>query len=104
MATNILSTKRAIWKPVKYFQDYYDLSKGLAYKLVAMEGFPKKYVAEKTIRVDMSKTDDFMQKMFNWEEEKPMKKQFKYKVRRLLFLYIPFILLWDAMFIYAMVK
>lgn len=65
MATNICSTKRAIWKPVKYFQDYYDLSKALAYKIVAMEGFPKKYVAEKTIRVDMSKTDEFMEKMFN---------------------------------------
>lgn len=47
MATNICSNKRAIWKPVKFFQEYYDLSKALAYKIVAMEGFPKKYVAEK---------------------------------------------------------
>lgn len=33
-----------------------------------------------------------------------MKKQLKYKIRRLLFLYIPFILFWDGMFIYAMFK
>jgi hypothetical protein len=33
-----------------------------------------------------------------------MKKQLKYKIRRLLFLYIPFILLWDGMFIYAMFR
>ena len=65
MATNILSTKRAIWKPIKYFQEYYGLSSSTAYRLVAMEGFPKKHVAEKTIRVDMSKTDEFMDKMFN---------------------------------------
>lgn len=65
MATNIYSTKRAIWKPVKYFQEYYGLSRALAYKVVAMEGFPKKYVSEKTIRVDMSKTDEFIDQMFN---------------------------------------
>lgn len=65
MATNICSNKRSIWKPVKFFQDYYSLSKALAYKIVSMDGFPKKYVAEKTIRVDMSKTDEFMEKMFN---------------------------------------
>lgn len=33
-----------------------------------------------------------------------MKKQLKYRVRRVIFLYIPFILVFDAMFIYAMVK
>lgn len=33
-----------------------------------------------------------------------MKTQLKYKIRRLLFLYIPFILLWDGMFIYAMFR
>lgn len=65
MATNILSNKRAIWKPVKDFQEQYSLSKALAYKLVAMEGFPKKYVAEKTIRVNMAAVDEFMEKMFN---------------------------------------
>lgn len=65
MTTNICSKKRAIWKSVKEFQNYYSLSKALAYKIVGMEGFPKKYVAEKTIRVDMSRTDDFMEKRFN---------------------------------------
>ena len=30
-----------------------------------------------------------------------MKKDLKYKVRRTLFLYIPFIAMWEAMFIYA---
>ena len=47
MATNICSTKRAIWKPVKYFQEYYGLSRALAYKVVAMEGFPKKICIRK---------------------------------------------------------
>lgn len=61
---NMCTIKRAVWKSVKEFQQYYSLSKALAYKIVAMQGFPKKYVAEKTIRVDMSKTDDFMTKMF----------------------------------------
>lgn len=65
MATNLCSTKRAEWKTVKDFQEKYSLSKSLAYKIVAMEGFPKKYVSEKTIRVDMTKTDEFMEKMFN---------------------------------------
>lgn len=65
MATNICSRQRAQWKPVKFFQEYYSLSKPLAYKIVQMKGFPMKYVAEKTIRVDMSQTDEFMDKMFN---------------------------------------
>ena len=65
MATNICSRTRANWKPVKFFYNYYSLSKALAYKIVQMDGFPKKYVAEKTIRVDMSKTDEFMEKRFN---------------------------------------
>ena len=33
-----------------------------------------------------------------------MKKQFKYKLRRVIFAYIPFILMWDGMFIYYLVK
>jgi len=65
MATNILSPKRAIWKSVKEFQDAYSLSKSLAYKIVAMEGFPKLYVADKTIRVNMAEVDEFMKKRFN---------------------------------------
>ena len=31
-----------------------------------------------------------------------MKKQFKYRLRRVIFAYIPFILFWDAMFIMAL--
>lgn len=65
MATNILSPKRAIWKTVKEFQDTYSLSKSLAYKLVSMEGFPKLYVTDKTIRVNMAEVEEFMQKNFN---------------------------------------
>lgn len=33
-----------------------------------------------------------------------MKKEFKYKVRRILFLYIPFILFWDILFVYAIFR
>lgn len=33
-----------------------------------------------------------------------MKKQFKYKLRRVVFLYIPFIAMWDFIFVYAMMK
>ncbi len=33
-----------------------------------------------------------------------MKKQLKYKIRRIIFAYIPFILFWDAMFISYLVK
>lgn len=31
-----------------------------------------------------------------------MKKQFKYRLRRVIFAYIPFIVMWDAMFIMAL--
>lgn len=65
MAANICSKTRAQWKSVKFFQEYYSLSKALAYKIVQMKDFPMKYVGEKTIRVDMSRTDDFMDKAFN---------------------------------------
>lgn len=33
-----------------------------------------------------------------------MKKQFKYKLRRALLIYIPFYTIWTSMFVYAMVK
>lgn len=33
-----------------------------------------------------------------------MKKQFKYKLRRVMFAYIPFILFWDGMFICTLIK
>ena len=33
-----------------------------------------------------------------------MKKQLKYRVRRVIFIYIPFILAFDAMFIYGLIK
>lgn len=33
-----------------------------------------------------------------------MKKQFKYKLRRLIFAYIPFITLWTSIFILAAVR
>lgn len=65
MATNVCSRQKAQWKPVKVFQEYYSLSKPLAYKIVKMQGFPMKYFGEKTIRVDMNRTDDFMDKTFN---------------------------------------
>lgn len=56
---------RAVWKSVKEFQEVYDLKKTTAYKLIHMEGFPKKYVSDKTIRVNMAEVDEFMDKMFN---------------------------------------
>ena len=33
-----------------------------------------------------------------------MKNQLKYKIRRTIFVYIPFILFWDGMFIYSLMK
>ena len=33
-----------------------------------------------------------------------MKKQFKYRLRRVIFAYIPFIVMWDAMFISYLVR
>jgi len=33
-----------------------------------------------------------------------MKKKLKYKLRRMLFAYIPFVLFWDGMFIYTLIN
>lgn len=65
MSTNICSTKRAVWRPVKEFQEKYGLSKTLAYDLVAIDGFPMKRVSTKSIRVNMAEVEDFMNKRFN---------------------------------------
>lgn len=56
---------RAIWKPIKTFQEYYSISQALAYELIHKDGFPAKKVGPKTWRVDMSKTDEYMDKYFN---------------------------------------
>lgn len=62
---NICSTKKAVWKPIKEFQEKYSLSKGQAYTLAHTEGFPKIYVGEKTIRVNITEVGAFINKRFN---------------------------------------
>ena len=55
---------RAVYKPVKVFIEQYSLSKGHAYQLIAMPGFPSIKVGKSAWRVDMSKVDDWMEKRF----------------------------------------
>ena len=57
---------RAVYKPVKYFAEYYAIGKTRAYELVSMPGFPMKRTGRKGIRVDMSKVEEFMDKHFNY--------------------------------------
>lgn len=56
---------RAVWKNMNHFIEFYDLKKSFAYELVKREGFPMKRVGVKKILVDMSKTDEYLQKNFN---------------------------------------
>lgn len=60
----MLSKPRANWKSVNYFIEYYDLSKAQAYKLIKMPGFPYMKTGIKSIRVDMSKTDEWFNMYF----------------------------------------
>ena len=55
---------KANWKSVKYFIEYYDLSKAQAYKLIKLPGFPYMNIGEKGIRVNMSETDNWFKNYF----------------------------------------
>ena len=57
---------RAVYKPVKQFAEYYAMSLSKAYELINMPGFPMKRIGRKGIRVDMSKTDEFLDRHFNY--------------------------------------
>lgn len=55
---------KANWKSVKYFIEYYDLSKAQAYKLIKLPGFPYMNIGEKGIRVNMAETDNWFKNYF----------------------------------------
>ena len=55
---------KANWKSVKYFIEYYDLSKAQAYKLIKLPDFPYMNIGEKGIRVNMSETDNWFKNYF----------------------------------------
>lgn len=60
----MLNKPRANWKSVKYFIEYYDLSKAQAYKLIKQPDFPYMSIGEKGIRVNMSETDNWFKTHF----------------------------------------
>ena len=60
----MLSKPRANWKSVKYFIEYYDLSKAQAYKIIHLPDFPYMKTGEKNIKIDMSKTDKWFNDYF----------------------------------------
>lgn len=60
----MLRKPKANWKSVKYFIEYYDLSKAQAYKLIKLPGFPYMNIGEKGIRVNMSETDNWFKNYF----------------------------------------
>lgn len=60
----MLAKPKANWKSVKYFIEYYDLSKAQAYKLIKLPGFPYMNIGEKGIRVNMSETDNWFKNYF----------------------------------------
>jgi hypothetical protein len=60
----MLRKTKANWKSVKYFIEYYDLSKAQAYKLIKLPGFPYMNIGEKGIRVNMSETDNWFKNYF----------------------------------------
>lgn len=60
----MLKKTKANWKSVKYFIEYYDLSKAQAYKLIKLPGFPYMNIGEKGIRVNMSETDNWFKNYF----------------------------------------
>ena len=53
---------RAVWKKVSDFYKFYGISKGKAYELVNREDFPKKKLGPRSIRVDMSRVDEWLEK------------------------------------------
>lgn len=63
-----MSYLKSIWKSMKYFMEYYDLKPTFAYELVNREDFPMKRVGAKKIIVDMSKTDEYFDKHFNYKK------------------------------------
>ena len=60
----MLRKTKANWKSVKYFIEYYDLSKAQAYKLIKLPGFPYMNIGEKGIRVNMTETDNWFKNYF----------------------------------------
>lgn len=60
----MLIKTKANWKSVKYFIEYYDLSKSQAYKLIKSPGFPYMNIGEKGIRVNMAETDNWFKNYF----------------------------------------
>lgn len=60
----MLSKPKANWKSVKYFIEYYDLSRAHAYKLLKLPGFPCIKTGEKSLKVNMSETDKWFQDYF----------------------------------------
>ena len=60
----MLTKPKANWKSVKYFIEYYDLSKAQAYKLIKLPGFPYMNIGEKGIRVNMNETDNWFKNYF----------------------------------------
>ena len=60
----MLNRTRANWKSVKYFINYYDLSKSHAYKLIKLPVFSYMKTGEKNIKIDMSKTDKWFEDYF----------------------------------------
>lgn len=63
MYNSLLKTK-ANWKNVKYFTEYYSLSKAQAYKLIKRPDFPCMNIGIKGIRVNMNETDEWFKKTF----------------------------------------
>lgn len=61
-----MACSRAVWKNMKYFMEFYDLKPSFAYELIHREGFPMKKVGARKIIVDMSKTDEYFDKHFNY--------------------------------------
>jgi len=54
------------WVTVKEFQDYYSLSPSYAYQLVNAKNFPAMRLGiRRGIRVDLSRTDEYFEKLFN---------------------------------------
>ncbi|HAQ40954.1 MAG TPA: hypothetical protein DCM73_09065 [Clostridiales bacterium] len=66
MAKEVKKQQEPKWITVEKFRAYYDFSKSYAYELVNAKGFPaKKYGKRKGMRVDMNRTDEYFDKIFN---------------------------------------
>lgn len=61
-----MAKEKEQWVTVRQFMEHYQLPIASAYERIHAKGFPSKKVGPRSYRVDLSKTDEFFEKYYNY--------------------------------------